>query len=195
VRPDAEPTCDADALVRQLRAGDIAALERVTRCYGARLADEGRRRCRSPEEAEDAVHEAAIAAVRLGAGFRGEGRVDRWLVRLVATACARMRRGLKRDPSLHQADFDVDLLSEEPDPETLAARARLAVAIGRALDALPARDRALVLLADAHGLTGPELAEVAGISPGAARTRLSRAHARLREALAADGLLAAGDAL
>lgn len=177
--------CDADELVRLLQAGDIEVLDRVTRCFGDRLLLEARRRCRSEGEADDAVQDTALNAWRYGTGFRGEGPVDRWLVRLVATACNRMRRGLKRDASLHVSDEN--LVAEDDSPEMLAARSRLAETLGAALQELPPRDRGIVLLADGQGWTAPEIAESLSMTPGSVRTRLSRAHAKLRHALTEAG--------
>jgi len=184
--------CDPDELVRLLKAGDVEALDHITRCFGDRLMAEARRRCRTDEEAEDALQDVALSAWRYGPGFRGEGQVERWLVRLVATACNRLRRGMKRDASLHIPDHiaDAELLAEEDSPERLTARAQLAEALAEALLALPPRDRAILLLADGQGWTGPEIAEALSMTPGAVRSRLSRAHARLREALDAGGLSA-----
>ena len=49
------PSCDSETLLRLMRAGDIAALDRLTTCYGSRLLAVARRRCRRPDDAEDAV--------------------------------------------------------------------------------------------------------------------------------------------
>jgi len=186
--PPPNKHCDPDELIRLLNAGDIDALDSITRCFGDRLMTEAQRRCRTQEEAEDAIQEMALTAWRYGPGFRGEGQVERWLVRLVATACSRLRRGMKRDTSLHVPD--AELLAEEDSPEMLVARGQLAQALAGALQALPPRDRAILLLADGQGLTGPEIAAALSMTPGAVRSRLSRAHARLREALARDGISA-----
>lgn len=175
------PLCEPKKLVDLLQAGDIEALDRVTRCYGDRLLAAARRHCRSEAEAADAVQDAMLGAWRYGEGFRGDGRVDRWLVRLVASACNRMRRGLKNDPALHIPD--VELLQDDVSPEALAARSQLAEKLGEALLELPPEDRTILILADAQGWKGPEIAEQLGMTPGAVRTRLSRTHARLREAL------------
>lgn len=179
--PSQPDLCDADELVRLLQAGDIEVLDRITRCFGERLMSEARRRCRSDGEADDAVQDTALSAWRYGPGFRAEGQVDRWLVRLVASACSRMRRGLKRNASLHVSDED--LVAEDESPEQLAARHRLADRLGGALQELAPRDRAIVLLADGQGWTAPEIAESLSMTAGSVRTRLSRAHARLRLAL------------
>ncbi len=176
-----DPLCDPDDIVEQLRSGDIEVLDRLTRCYGTRLLAAGRRYCRSMEEAEDAVQEAALGAWKYGAGFRGEGRVDRWLVRLVATACNRMRRGMKNDPALHVRD--AELAASDDSPEELAARGELAETLGAALGQLSPEDRAILILADARGWKGPEIADALGLSHDVVRARLSRAHRKLRSQL------------
>jgi len=133
------PLCDSEELVDLLKRGDIEVLDRVTRCYGTRLMSAARRYCRTEEEARDAVQDAAMGAWKYGEGFRGEGKVDRWLVRLVASACSRMRRGMKNDPKLHVSE--TELMAADEDPERLARRAELAEALAEALLELDARDR------------------------------------------------------
>ena len=172
------PLCESAEIIKLLQAGDMETLDRVTRCYGERLLSAARRYCRSDEEAHDAVQDAALAAWRYGPGFRGEGRVDRWLVRLVATACNRMRRGLKNDSKLHIPD--AELTADEPSPEVLTARSELAELLGDALLELQPRDRAILILADAQGWKAPEIAEQLGMTPGSVGTRLSRTHKKLR---------------
>ena len=175
------PLCDSAEIVSLLKEGDIEVLDRVTRCYGTRLMSAARRYCRTEEEARDAVQDAALGAWKYGEGFRGEGKVDRWLVRLVASACSRMRRGMKNDPALHIPD--AELLAGDDDPERIARRAELAEALAEVLLELDARDRAILLLADAQGYKGPEIAEALGMSHANVRARLSRTHRKLRERL------------
>jgi RNA polymerase sigma-70 factor, ECF subfamily len=176
--------CDEAELVELLRAGDLEVLDRVTRCFGDRLTSQARRRCRNDQEADDAVQDAALAAWRYGPGFRGEGSVDGWLIRLVASACTRMRRGLKNQD---WAPLDDAELAAEDDPETLAARSQLAMSLAAVLEEIPPQDRAIVLLADGQGWSASEIAAVVGGTPGSVRTRLSRAHRRLRVALGSVG--------
>ncbi len=173
--------CDPDRLVELLQHGDIEALDHLTRCFGDRMLSEARRRCRTSEEADDAVQDASLNAWRYGPGFRGEGRVDRWLVRLVATACARMRRGLKNDPGLHIAE--AELVDDDASPELLAARSQLAGVLGEVLGDLSPRDRAILMLTDGEGWTSQEVADALDMTAGAVRTRLSRAHKRMRAAV------------
>ncbi|MCK5800634.1 MAG: hypothetical protein KAI47_25775, partial [Deltaproteobacteria bacterium] len=54
--------CDTDKLVVLMRANDLEALDRMTRCYGRRLLEVGRRYCRTEAEAEDAMQDALLSA-------------------------------------------------------------------------------------------------------------------------------------
>lgn len=170
--------CDPDALAALLRAGDIAALDQLTRCRGERLLAVGRRYCRDEQDARDAVQDALVTAGTHLSDFRGEGSPEGWVVRMVARACSRMRRGRRNDPALHV--YDADVADGGDDPEGLAARAEIAGALGAALLELPAPDRAVLLLAEAEGWTGPEIARHLGLTPGAVRSRLTRARRAVR---------------
>jgi RNA polymerase sigma-70 factor (ECF subfamily) len=64
--------------------------------------------------------------------------------------------------------------------------ARLSAPLQRALDRIPERQRAALLLAEIHDLTGVELAAALGVSHVAARALLTRARESLRQALAAE---------
>ena len=173
--------CDSKELTELLKSGDIEVLDRVTRCYGERLLMAARRYCARPDQAHDAVQDAALAAWKYGEGFRGDGSVDGWLVRLVATACNRMRRGQKNDSSRHVTE--VELVDDDVTADTLVARSQMASQLGEALNTLKPDDRAIVILSDAQGWTAKEIAEALEMTPGAVRTRLSRLHAKLRDTL------------
>jgi len=167
-----------------VRAGEIEALDRMTRCYGERLLTVGRRYCRDEDRAQDAVQDALLSAGEHLEDFRGDGSLEGWLVRMVANACHRMRRGRKNDPKWNAELDELGAPPAEVDsPEQGALRGELAVALGDALLRLEPKDRALLLLSDGEGWKAPELAESLDMSPGALRTRLSRARKRLREEL------------
>lgn len=183
----ADPRCDPDELGRLVRAGDLAALAQIDHCFGERLLAVGRRRCRDAEEARDAVQDAMIVAATHLHGFRGDGSLEGWLVRIVARACARARRGRKNDPALHTEVTDgvaSPCGGRCASPEADAERAELRARLDGALAELDPRDRALVVLAEAEGWTAPELAAHLGMTAEAVRARLSRARRRLRARLA-----------
>jgi RNA polymerase sigma-70 factor (ECF subfamily) len=173
--------CEAHELAALARAGDLEAIDRLTRCYGDKLAAIGRRVCRTEADAEDAVQTALLNASIKLTDWRGEGRLEAWLLRMVVNACHQMRRGRKNDPGLHETELDV--LDETADPEVQAGRLELADALVSALNELSPRDRTLILLSEVEGWTGPELAARLDMTPSAVRTRLTRARKTLRVAL------------
>jgi RNA polymerase sigma-70 factor (ECF subfamily) len=73
-----------------------------------------------------------------------------------------------------------------PSAEHLAMDLRLSGPLERALARIPERQRAALLLAELHDLTGLELAAAMGVSHVAARAILTRARESLRRALAAE---------
>lgn len=176
----AKNTCDPKQLVELVRAGDHRALDGLTRCFGERLVQVGKKTCRNTMDAEDAVQDSLLAAGEHLQQFRGDGSLEGWLVRMVVNACHRMRRGQKNDPHLH--DVDVELATEET-PETLAAQGQMITRLGDALLTLSPDDRALILLSEAEQHTAPEIADLLQLTPTAVRSRLMRARKRLQTAL------------
>lgn len=181
-----DPTlCAPEELARLMRAGDMEALDRVSRCYGDRLLALGRKYCGDADRARDALQDAMLAAGEHLGDYRGDGSVEGWLASMVVNFCRRSRRGRKHDPSLHVDVDDAPVPAHTPSPEERTAQGELLALLGDALQRLDPRDRALLLLADGEGWTAPELAESLGMSPGSVRTRLSRARRALRAALPA----------
>ena len=174
--------CDPHEILELVEAGDIGALDPMTRCYGERLLSVGRRYCHHEEDARDAVQDALLSAGTHLQSFRADGSLEGWLVRIVTNACARMRRGRKNDPSLHTTELDLSARPEDG-PEEETWRGQVATALGEAMLVLKPEDRLILLLSDAEGWTGPQIADRVGLSHSAVRTRLSRSRAKLRAQL------------
>jgi RNA polymerase sigma-70 factor, ECF subfamily len=166
-----------------VRAGDRSALDRITRCYSRHLLAVGRRVCGDADSARDAVQDALLAAGQHMDDFRGAGSVEGWLVRMVANACRTRRRGRKNQPEWNGELDEEHAASAARGPADRAAQAQLADALIAALLELPPADRAVVLLTQLDGWSGPEVAEALELSPEAVRARLTRARRRLRERL------------
>lgn len=178
-----DDVCNPDRLSALARSGDPEALDAITRCYGDKLLAAGRRHCRSSEEAHDAVQDALVVAATELDSFRGEGSLEGWLVRIVASACRRMSRGQKNASGLHQAEGVIELRAPGASPEAEAAGHELGETLSAALLELSPDDRLIVLLSEMDGFDAKEVGERVGLSPGAVRTRLSRLRQRLRDRL------------
>jgi RNA polymerase sigma-70 factor, ECF subfamily len=176
-RPD-PGDCSPDRLMRLVRDGRADALDQITRCYSQRLLEAGRKHCRSHAEAEDAVQDALISAGEQLGTLRDDQKLERWLVKVVASACRRISRGRKNDGALH--DTESELVSDD-DPERDTARRELGQLLERLLLELSATDRSILLLAELEDFGADEIGAQLGMTAGAVRTRLSR----LRSALTA----------
>ncbi|HEU5041631.1 MAG TPA: sigma-70 family RNA polymerase sigma factor [Gemmatimonadales bacterium] len=141
---------------------------------------------RDAADAEDAVQEAYLQALRHFGGFRGENP-RAWLLTIVRRACyAWSDREGRFDRSVHP-----DLLDELPgdadDPETEVVRGELQQQIAGAVDGLPLPFREVIVLREIQELSYQEIAAVVGAPVGTVMSRLARARRRLQRVLEAQG--------
>ena len=140
---------------------------------------------RHDQDAQDAVHEAFMRAMRYAGGFRGGDR-RAWLLAIVRNVCytqlSRSRAAANNvvfDEEQHQ---DAAGLAADPEAAALARVDR--EALMRALEALPAEYREAIVMREMEGLSYKEIAGVAGVPIGTVMSRLARARDRLRLSLA-----------
>jgi RNA polymerase sigma-70 factor, ECF subfamily len=147
---------------------------------------------RDGTEAEDAAHDAVEQALRGSGSFRAKSLVSTWLHRVVVNAALmrarRRRRAAERVAANDQSgpgDVVAMLSDSRPVPAMLLEdredRSRLHAAVAE----LPAPYRDVVQLCVFDELPLPDAARSLGITSQAARTRMCRARAQLRERLAA----------
>jgi RNA polymerase sigma-70 factor (ECF subfamily) len=138
---------------------------------------------RNETDAEDAVQDACLRALRFIGGLRGaDGKV--WLLKIVRNTCY-SRLGRERHREL-ESEFDEDVHSTKgaaTDPETLLLRSRDSATINRALDELPEEFREALVMRELEGLSYKEIADIAGVPLGTVMSRLARARKRLQHAL------------
>ena len=180
----------ADAeLLEEARAGSGPALETLLERHEARLYRFARRLCRQREDAEDVLQESLLAAARGLPRFRGGSSIGTWLYTIARSFCIKKRRRSVFAPVEVSLDTDASAAaggvtdpSRRPD-EALEA-SRLQAALEREIARLDRPYREVLLLRDVEGLSSAEVARVTGLSVAAVKTRLHRARARLRTALA-----------
>lgn len=171
-----DSSCSAEALIALMQAGDMVALDRLARAYGARLLAVARKQCHAAADAEDAVQQALLMASSAMTGIRGEGSPVAWLSTLVVRNCARFNRLASASEELGEVPCPC------ADGERVAEQQELARVLSEALMNVPRTDRLLFLLS-AEGHTSVELAEEFGLSHDAVRSRLKRVRKQLRVAL------------
>jgi RNA polymerase sigma-70 factor, ECF subfamily len=170
---------DTDIL-EALRAGDRRrALGLCARHHGPSLGRLCMALLGSQAEADDAVQETLLAAHASFDGFRGEGSLRAWLFSIARRRCA---RALEKKGAVQRESERDHAGSEHSTEELLEARRRAERARGL-LAAIRPTEREALLLRYLGELSFREVGEACGIDEAAARKRVSRALARLREAV------------
>jgi RNA polymerase sigma-70 factor (ECF subfamily) len=147
------------------------------------------RMLRDPELAADLTQDAFVKAYKAYDTLEKGENARAWLYQIahrVALDDLRRRKIVRFLPLVG------DGKGSSPSAERLAMDVRLSGPLERAMARIPERQRAALLLAEVHDLTGLELAAALGISHVAARALLTRARQSLREALAAERAAEAG---
>jgi RNA polymerase sigma-70 factor (ECF subfamily) len=190
-------------IVERILQHDHGAFEALMRRHNSRLFRVARAILKDDAEAEDALQDAYLAAYRHLGEFRGGSQLGTWLVRIVANHALMRLRKQKRErvvvpfsarggDSLERDEIDVsDKSAESPPSATLRAEVRRI--LERRIDELPVAFRTVFVLREVEDMSVDETAECLGIPPATVRTRLFRARALLRESLARDIDMAAGD--
>jgi RNA polymerase sigma-70 factor (ECF subfamily) len=160
----------------------------------------------SVHDAEDLVQETYLRAWKAYHGFEGRSSLRTWLYRIATNVCLTSLEGSERRPlptglgapSIAAGDPLVtadEVLWLEPVPDSMladpaeqaAARDTIRLAFVAALQHLPPRQRAVLILRDVLKWQAAEVAEALEISTAAVNSVLQRAHAHLDKAqLSAD---------
>lgn len=135
-------------------------------------------------DAEDAMQESFVKAMKSLHRFRGESGLSTWLYRITTNTCRDMQRRKKwslfsfQDPNTHIVE-PTDTRS--PDRET--AGSDFSTDLRRSLDHLTTKERQVFVLRQFQELSVRETADVLSIAEGSVKTLLFRAMQKLRERL------------
>lgn len=161
------------ALLQRLQAGDNAAWTDLTQDYSPRLYAYLRRNLPSAADAEDALSETLLAAVRAMPNFDGRVSLSAFLYALAYRKMADFWRRRR---------YTAPLLENVPAPDAGVDSGERAE-FEAALDSLPELQRQVLLLRYQVGLSVAEVAEVIDRSYKGAESLLSRARSQLRAVL------------
>jgi RNA polymerase sigma-70 factor, ECF subfamily len=194
---------DAVVLRAPLAAPDLEPFRRELTGYCYRMLG-------SSFEAEDAVQETMVRAWRRAEGFEGRSSVRSWLYRIATNVCIDMHRQVQRrarpmdmgpasppeesllGPLLPESTWvtpvsDASIAPDASDPAEIAQyRESIRLAFVTALQHLPARQRAALVLCEVLSWQAAEAAELLDTSVAAVNSALQRARATLRALPAAE---------
>ncbi len=175
---EVHPT-EVPGLVRRAREGDAGAWEALYRRAYPRLLAYARRRLPG-EQAQDAVSETMVRAVKGIDRFRSEGAgFDAWLYGILRHVVLDAQGGQRRQSS----DPVPETVDGAPLPLDRMLHQEEAGALRTAFARLRAEDQELLELRVVAGLAAEDTARVLGRRAGAVRMAQSRALARLRSLL------------
>ncbi len=174
-----------EELVARAREGDRKAFRLLVERYEDDIAATVVAMLGPTGEVDDIVQEAFIRFYQTLDRFRGEATVSTYLKRIAINRALDALRRRKRLLSRFRSRDDETYGSPEPSIEeegNLEARERARL-VHQAIDALPPKHRAVVVLRLIEGYSTEETAEMLGIPYGTVLSRLSRAHTKLKELL------------
>ena len=141
------------------------------------------RMLRDPELAADLTQDAFVKAYRNYNVLEKPENARAWLYQIAHRVAL---DHIRRQKIVRFMPWTGESHGSAPSTERLVMDAHLSGDLQRALDRIPERQRAALLLAELHDLTGLELAAALGVSHVAARALLTRARESLRQALASE---------
>jgi RNA polymerase sigma-70 factor (ECF subfamily) len=209
MKPDPTPsTVSERELLEAARRGDEDAYGRLVGQYRAELHAHCYRMLGSVPDAEDALQEALLRAWRGLPRFEGRSSLRSWLYKIATNACLRLierrpRRvlpidyGPEADPHDGPGEPLVESVWVDPYPDAKLGledgpagpearyeqRESVELAFIAALQHLPARQRAVLILRDVLGFSAREVAEALETTPASVDSALQRAHKSVDERL------------
>jgi RNA polymerase sigma-70 factor (ECF subfamily) len=201
-------TAVSEHALSRARAGDDAAFRELIEPYRKELQLHCYRILGSLHDAEDAVQETLLAAWRGLAGFEARSSLRAWLYRIATNRCLNAVRDRGRRPQVASSielpapTRDVEPIWLQPYPDALLegladtapgpdaryeTSESVALAFVAALQHLPPRQRAALVLRDVLGFRTAEVAEMLDSSEASVKGALQRARATLDERLPRGG--------
>jgi RNA polymerase sigma-70 factor (TIGR02960 family) len=191
-------------LIGRAQAGDGDAFRELTEPHRRELLVHCYRMLGSFQDAEDALQDTLLAAWQGLAGFQGRASIRTWLYQIATNRCLNAMRSASRRPA---KEWDMpqiqppeptrlgEIVWLQPYPDTLLEGAintplgpeahyeqteAISLAFVTALQVLPARQRAVLILRDVLGYHATEVADILDSTVESVNSALKRARASLR---------------
>ena len=165
--------------VEQSRQGDHAAFENLIRRYQRMIHSLTYRMTGSQADAEDAAQETFIRAFRQLATYRGESQFSTWLCRIAVNACLNWRTREHRRGEIHRRWSD-EVLTSHQTGSSETALDDVSLRVQDALNRLPAKQRAAVILTVYEEMNHAEAARVLNCTEATISWRVFAARAKLK---------------
>src|SRR5687767_10504108 len=173
-------------LMRIVQAGDYSPASEIYDRYSGRIYNFAFRFLRNAEAAEDAVQEVFVKMLKHARQFHGDAKLSTWLFSIAANLCRDyLRKADNKAKEPEETLLSLPASAEEAPDMTLEKREN-ELRVQRALGLLTPEQREAILLSRYQGLSYAEIAQIAGCSEGAVKTRVFRAMETLKKSLIGD---------
>jgi RNA polymerase sigma-70 factor (ECF subfamily) len=160
-------------LVKRLQAKDPEAFAQLYDLYAGLLFRTGYSLLGDTSEAEDLVHDVFLGLPRALMTFEGRGSFEGWLKRVATrTGLMKLRQARSQTSRVQRRSWTLPSFQRPPDVDT-------ALDLEAALNHVRPTLRAAFVLREVQGYRYEEVAELLGITVGAAKVRVLRARRRL----------------
>ncbi|MGA2929828.1 MAG: sigma-70 family RNA polymerase sigma factor, partial [Solirubrobacteraceae bacterium] len=185
------PAGEQSTLLKAAQSGDQQAFGQLVEPYRRALTIHSYRMLGSPHDAEDIVQETLLRAWRNLGSYEPRAPLSSWLYRIATNASLdeigrRPRRPQPVEPYPDSPLVESDAPTYDP-VARYALREGLELGLLRAIQELPGRQRAVLILRDVLGWTSPEVADLLETSVAAINSALQRARAAIDESLPTAG--------
>ncbi len=192
--PDRSYNEDSD-LIGAFQAGEKSAFDDLVRKHQDRIFNLCYWLLGDYQEADDCAQDTFIKIFRNVAKFRFESTFLTWAHRIAVNTCKnrlksfhyRFSRKLVRRDNSGRSPGSVDAIADEiGSPEMALEKKERRYLIRRAINALPAEKKTVVVLRDIQGLSYEEIVKITGLKPGTLKSKLARARQDLKSKLSGD---------
>jgi RNA polymerase sigma-70 factor (ECF subfamily) len=177
-------------LVQRVRSGDQRAYKTLVERYQRKVFSVALGMLKDREEARDVAQEAFVKVYRYLDHFKGDASFYTWLYRITVNICIDVMRR-KGSGKTENVEFDESVQHDVSEanlgalgtrlgtnPQKSALRKELAEKIQAALEQVPEKHRAILLLREIEGMSYEDLSRTLEIPKGTVMSRLF--HARLK---------------
>jgi RNA polymerase sigma-70 factor (ECF subfamily) len=179
-----QPERNDHALVAASLDGDRAAFDEIVERHQRSVYQVCFRFTNNHEDARDLAQETFVRAWKGLASFKGQAALSTWLYRIAVNVSLNRVSARRPDSEALDADRFIDPSSEAPGEGLL--RDERARAVRRAINELPDKQRATLILRTYHELSHQEIAAILGSSVGAVKANFFHALANLKKILGSE---------
>lgn len=171
--------------IEHCRRGDISGLRVLFEMHRSRVLNLSWRMLGTQQDAEDALQEIFLKVFDRIKNYRGDSAFSTWLYRMTTNHCLDI---LRRRKILTFMGFENAPEAQEKKDSEKAVDLGFSPVIAKALERLPEKQKACLLLREMEEMSYEDIASALGVTLGSVKSNIHRAKAYLKEALEKEGV-------